>query len=390
MKTIKVFWKKEEGVSLVVGAILLTALLGFLGLAMDVGNLVYTKTCMQSAVDAGALAGALALPNQTTATTQAATFVNNNLQTHGLPSVTPTVSFTQDPNNKNPNNYPEINVKISQNVPTYIMKVLSSSLSTFLLTASAEAVVKSGSTGPFTYSIFSNTSLTIPGSAFNITGSVHANTTLTFSNGAYNISNNVEGVTGVSLSGAGNLGSVGTGTGGTITEGGAFNNFPEYYNATDIPLSNYNYTSQIEQTAGTTITPPSGTYTQSGALNISGNLYVNGNVILNGAINDTGAILASGNITVSGAANIGGNGQVFLYSANGNIQISGAQNFGTSGNAIIYAPNGTISFGPGGVAANFNGALIANEITLPTSAFNVTGGYPITAINLASHAQLIN
>jgi len=382
VKTIKLFWKKEEGVTLVVGAILLTGLLGFLGFAMDVGNLVYTKTCMQSAVDAGACAGALALPNQTTATTQAATFVNNNLQEHGLPSVTPTVTFTQN-TTKNPNNYPEINVSISQNVLTYIMKVLG--ISTVNLNASAEAIVKSGSTGPFNYAIFSNNNLTIGPAAMNITGSVHSNGTLTI-NGAENISGAAEGYTGVSLSGAGNIGSVDAGTVQEITDSGAFNIGSESGGAQDIPLSNYNYTNQIEQTAATTI---NGNYTQSGALNISGNVYVNGTATLNGAINNTGAILATGNISVTGAANISGSGQLFLYSANGNITINGADNFGTgSSSVILYAPNGTITFN--NVAANINGSIVANTIAMSNTAINVTGGIPITSLSLGNHAILIN
>jgi len=389
VKTIKLFWKKEEGVSMVVSAILLTMLMGFLGLAMDVGNLVYTKTCMQSAVDAGACAGALALPNQATATTQATTFLNNNLQKHGLSSVTPTVTFTQN-TTKNPNNYPEINVSISQNVPTYIIKVLNpNKFTTVPLSASAEAIVKSGSTGPFTYSIFSNNNLTIGPAAMNITGSLHTNGELTI-NGAENISGAAEGYTGVNLTGAGNIGSVVAGTVQEITDSGAFNIGSESGGAQNISLSNYNYTQQIEQTAAQKITGP---YTQSGAISLTGNIYVtggtNGTVTLNGAINDTGSILADGNITVTGAANFSGSGQLFLYSANGNITISGADNFGTgSSSVILYAPNGTITFN--NVASNINGSLVANTITMSNCAFNVTGGVPITALSLGGHAILIN
>jgi len=373
---IKKLRKNQEGSVAVLIGLMLPVLVGFLGLALDLGNLVVVRTQMQNAVDAAACGGALQLQSsQALATSEANALIISNKF-----NLTPTVTFTQD-TVKNPSNHPEINVTLTNNVSTYFMKVLG--ISTVNLNAYAEAILIGGSTGPFAYAVFSNTSLTING-AENITGSVHANTELSIT-GAENISGRSEGVTEVSLTGAGNLSSVGTGTGGTITDSGAFNIGSKFYNAPDIPLSNYNYTSQIENTAATTV---SGNWTQSGALNISGNMYVTGTATINGAINDTGAILAGGNITVTGAANISGSGQVFLYSANGNITINGAVNFGTgSSSAILYAPNGTISITG---ASNINGGVIANAISFPNSAFNVNGGYPITSLNLGSHSELID
>lgn len=367
MHTIKLFWKKEEGVALVVGAILLTAMLGFLGLAMDVGNLVYTKTCMQSAVDAGALAGALALPNQTTSTTQAATFVNNNLQTQGLPSVTPTVSFTQD-TTKNPNNYPEINVSISQNVRTYIMGVLG--ISSVPLSAAAEAVLISSSNPgePFFNSsgspntLFSVQNLIMNGS-MSVTGSVFTDASLTM-NGSQVVNGNAVGVDGITMNGSENIsgyaqadsvnnilinGSEHIGGG---TQGGA----------TSISLPTF---SQAIINATSAANTYSSSQTFNGITDVTGSIYVNGNVIINGSVNWSGCILATGSITINGSSQISGSNQVFLYSESGNITENGSCSFGTGGangsNVIAYAPNGTIIING---SSNWYGLVIGNQLTL--------------------------
>ena len=78
MKTIRALGKNEEGSALLVGVCCITMLLGFLGLAMDVGNLVYTKTRMQDAVDAAAYGGGLNLPSTSSATTQATSILHSN------------------------------------------------------------------------------------------------------------------------------------------------------------------------------------------------------------------------------------------------------------------------------------------------------------------------
>ena len=167
-------------------------LLGFLGLAMDVGNLVYTKTRMQNAVDAAAYAGGLNLPSTSDATTQATSILHSN----GFPSVTPTVDFAKDAT-CNPSSLPEINVSMSQTVNTFFMGLFGQP--TVTLQASVKAVQVGGGGGPFGYALFSNTSLTPSGNP-TVHGSVHSNGKTTMS-GNVNISGNLEGATGVTLSG---------------------------------------------------------------------------------------------------------------------------------------------------------------------------------------------
>ena len=58
--------KKEEGMVLIVVAVLLVALIGFVALAVDVGLLYAARTSAQEVADAAALAGALDLATRET------------------------------------------------------------------------------------------------------------------------------------------------------------------------------------------------------------------------------------------------------------------------------------------------------------------------------------
>src|SRR2546425_1338014 len=61
----KINTKNQEGFVLVVVAVLLFALIGFLGLAIDIGVLYSARTSAQGVADAAALAGAFTFINDT-------------------------------------------------------------------------------------------------------------------------------------------------------------------------------------------------------------------------------------------------------------------------------------------------------------------------------------
>lgn len=63
--------KREDGVILVLWTVALTAILGFVGLAIDMGNDVQSATNIQNAADAAALAGASQLPDTGLAASEA-------------------------------------------------------------------------------------------------------------------------------------------------------------------------------------------------------------------------------------------------------------------------------------------------------------------------------
>ncbi|MCK9517479.1 MAG: pilus assembly protein TadG-related protein [Dehalococcoidia bacterium] len=83
--------RNERGNVLVLFAAGLTAFLGFVGMSVDVGHLVYTRTDLQKVADAAALAAAMDLPDEATARGIANEYVLKN----GGPRTSATVSFTE-------------------------------------------------------------------------------------------------------------------------------------------------------------------------------------------------------------------------------------------------------------------------------------------------------
>ncbi len=386
---IKKLRKNQEGSVAILVGVMLPVLIGFLGLALDVGHLVIVRTQMQNAVDAAVCAGCvkLSLPIPT-GQAQATTEANSILTANNFSPANATVTFTQD-TAKNPANVPETNCSLTNNVPTYFMKVLG--ISTVSLTAYAEAIVESKLEsypgGPFNYTIFSNTNLTINGTE-KIQGSAHSNGKLTL-NGSLTITQAAEGFQGVIVNGPMNVGSVGAATTSEISENGV--NIPEYGGVTNISMPDY--TSQIKAAIPTT-NQYSTSQIFNGNLNVTGGMYVNGSVTINGTITETGAILATGNITVNGTSTISGSNQVFLYSQNGTITINGTDGFGSGTSSVIcYAPSANGMITVNGVST-INGDIIGNGITI-NGGEDIDGMdnhniYPITSVDLGYHAKLID
>ena len=90
----KRLWKKEDGQVLVMVALLLGVLLAFAALVIDVGTMYVAKREMQTAADAGALAGAQELPNAGDAKGKANDYAKKN----GGEIVTPNTPYNGDSN----------------------------------------------------------------------------------------------------------------------------------------------------------------------------------------------------------------------------------------------------------------------------------------------------
>jgi Flp pilus assembly protein TadG/cytoskeletal protein CcmA (bactofilin family) len=387
---IKELRKNQKGSVAAMVGVMLPVLAGFLGLALDVGNLVVIRTQMQNAVDSAVCAGCmqLSLPiptGQALATTEAKAILTAN----NFVPANATVTFTQD-TVKNSANAPETNCTLTNQVPTYFVKVFG--IGTVTLSAYAEAIRVSALEkypgGPFNYAVFSNTNLTINGTD-QIQGSVHSNGFLTL-NGTLGITQAAEGTTGVSVNGSNNLGSLGAGTLNEITVNGTNTIGSEYGGVPNIAMPDY--TQQILDTPGITTYTTSQTF--NGNLNVTGNMYVEGNVTINGTITETGAILATGNITVNGTSTISGTNQVFLYSSGGQITLNGAGGFGSGTSSVIcYAPSSKGSITVNGVNT-INGSVIGNSVTINggEDIDDIQGHntVPITSIDLGGHAQLIS
>src|SRR5882762_10136330 len=91
-------WRDERGQSFILVAIMLTALLGFMGIVIDVGWYEVNLIRVQRAADAAALAGVVYLPGQpANATTAARNEASKNGFTHLSSGVV--VTAAQDPIN---------------------------------------------------------------------------------------------------------------------------------------------------------------------------------------------------------------------------------------------------------------------------------------------------
>ena len=372
------FLKSQKGAAALMVALTLTVLMGFAGIALDIGNLYNVKTKMQNAVDAAVCAGGLELPNTGQATAQAKSLITaNNFDPNST-----TVTFTQD-TVKNPGNAPEINCTLTNNVRTNFMALLG--FQTVSVAASAEGIIQTtaGQSGPFNYTIFSgnpSNTLILNGSQ-TVKGSVHSNDKLTI-NGSNKISGSAEGVNKVTINGSNDIGSAMAGDVQDIKTNGSNNIGSESGGAVNIDMPDY--TQQIIDSAAQVY---NSNQTFNGSVDINGSIYVNGNVTLNGSINSTGAILATGNIIVNGSSNVSGSNQAFLYSANGNITVNGSSLFDSGSSAIIYAPNGKIILNG---SSEFHGRIIGDKVVINGSGNFIGTDYPVTSLPAGKlHVRLI-
>jgi Flp pilus assembly protein TadG len=128
MKILAKFMKYESGQVLIVVALMLVGILAVSVLIIDVGGMNLTKTQLQSAADAAALAGARDLPdNPTLARSDAAAYAAAN----GIPTGTATITIASD--NKS------ISVAASRTSPTVFAKIFGKS--TRIVSADATATV---------------------------------------------------------------------------------------------------------------------------------------------------------------------------------------------------------------------------------------------------------
>lgn len=112
----------EAGQALILSLLTLTILLGFVGLAADVGTLFYSKRQLQTAADAAALAGASTLTTNTPALSTITTVANNdatlNGVTNGTNGFTVSVTWPYTPqsmcSNCVANNFVEVTVSQTQ------------------------------------------------------------------------------------------------------------------------------------------------------------------------------------------------------------------------------------------------------------------------------------
>ncbi|MCX5893727.1 MAG: pilus assembly protein [Deltaproteobacteria bacterium] len=375
--------KGQHGSVAVIMAILLPVILGLTGLAIDVGNLVLTKTKLRNAVDAAIHAGVMKLqqsPRPTDDVIKKA--VTDNLDSNGFKDVSHTINFNQD-TVRNIHNYPEINITVTKSVATDFLGVFGDSLKSVNLTVTAEAVSPVNTLQPpFTYLLFSGSpteTLTMNGSSHD-NGSIHANYKVNM-NGSAVILGNVEGAKGVTMNGSESVsGYVQADTLADITiHGSEYIGGGKKIGATVIDMPDFS--AEIKAATATADQYLSGhprspyydgtNFTFNGS-NVSGHtIYVEGNVTINGSCTWTGSILCvGGNITINGSSQIIGSNQMFLYAApnksgvGGNLTFNGSTAFGsTSASVIAYAPGIVPKSEPSG-GTYAVGAIVPNKGTI--------------------------
>lgn len=319
--------EKEKGSVIVLVALLMTTLLGFTALVVDIG-LIYTKKAqLQNAIDSAALASAQELPN----TVSALNVANQYIVLNGFSPSDVNITFSNGDNT--------VDINGTKKVDFTFAKVLGLDSETVALSASAQ---RKSIGGAFDYTLFSGSKITNMSTDntndITINGTSHTNKDFIINGVNYNFTQACEAVGNVSVSGT-NV------------------KVPYRY-----PNSSYvnmpDYSSQIIQEAQTAGKVYNFSQTFSADVDVSNSIYVKGNVTLNNTkIHGKGAILATGNITINNNVSYySSSDQVCLYSV-GNITINGDP---VTIDGIMYAPNGKIDF-QGGVTT-INGKAIGNNI----------------------------
>ncbi len=352
--------KRERRGFVLATALCCTAVLvAFLGLAIDSAYLEFTKTRMQTAVDAAALGGAQQIRSGTgDAASAALADATRNGFTDGVNGVTVTVNSpplsgysTQDST--------AVEVIIAQQIPTFFMSILGATSAGL----QARAVARLGSAGAATcletLDPSQSGALSISGSATLQTGcgivvrssNAHA---ITASGSATISATSISVTGGVSTSGSAKL------TPNPVTGAPASSDPLSYLQAPATGGCTYR---NVNVSSASSVTLPPGTYCNG--ISVSGTA----NVIFSPG----GVYILQGGLSVSGNSNVSGTG-VTIYNTSGNgysykgINISGnsdvtlsAPTTGSFAGILIFQDrsivNGASSSFSGSSTLNLNGAL---------------------------------
>ena len=368
--------RDERGQVLIVAALCLTCLLGFVGFAVDVGLLLREKRIMQTAADSGAVAGAAEMYyGDVTAAARADT--SQNGFTNGTNGTTVTVN-NPPANGPNSGNNQYVEVIVSQSQPTFFMKMFS--LSSMMVSARAVATVIPAKDCIVT----TETSPSPPGSPG---AGIAASGSATLSVPSCGIIENGDetGHDAVNLTGAASISALFLSTAGTVSTGVQSkitvtnpNTVTTGITAVADPLasivtapSNPGGCTALNINSTTTIGPASGGTICYSSLTISGGTTT---VTLN-----PGVYYINGNLKIQGSASVLGTGGVTFYiTNNGQVTVSGGSSLnltaptsGTYSGILFYqdpADTQTFTFS-GGSSGTINGIFY-----LPDTGLSLSGG----------------
>jgi hypothetical protein len=327
---------KQTGSVLVFLAFAMVVLLGFAGLAIDMGTLRYQKRLQQTAADAAAIAGAsnLAAGGVTAGGRDAAAtngFTNNggnvaNCKDPGAAVGTICVEINNPPTSgQHPGNALYVEAFVSVVQPTYFMKVLG--INKQAITARAVATNLGGGINSGCLYTLGAPSASIEGVNINGSATLNAPTCGIVDNGNFNTQGNALVVNAATFGMSGSR--FASGPGGTVTCSvpTASCPTPSMPAAAD-PLSY--------------LTPPCSPCTATGSIDINGgngsSFTVNPGTYSSISLRGTGngpaitftpgiyVVTGPGNFTVAGNAAITGNGVMFYFTNNATIDATGGGN----------------------------------------------------------------
>jgi hypothetical protein len=308
--------KNQSGQTLVSTVLALTVLLGFGGLAIDMGALRYEKRLQQTAADAAAVAGASNLTHGgVTSGAQNASAANGF--TDGVNSVTVTINNppASGPHSGN-GNYVEALVVAVQ--PTYFMRIFGINSET--ITARAVATNVSGGANSGCLYTLGPPSSSIEGVSINGSAILNAPTCGIVDNGNYNTKGNklIVNASTFGVSGSANV----SGPGGTVTCTGGTSSCPTYgAPASSDPLSYL--------TPPAVQSPSFGNVTTSGTQTLQPGTYSSITIGKNSTVTMNPGIYyvdSSGGMTFNGAGTVIGDGVTVYFTNGATINATGGGN----------------------------------------------------------------
>ncbi len=324
----------QRGTAAVMTAIMMTVLLGFCALVVDIGGVSLERSKLQNAVDSAALAAAQDLPNTSAAAATAADYIANN----GFGEAVLNISFASS------------NRQITVDAAHPANYAFAGVLGVDSTDVKASATAQKGGKylkGAFNYAVFSgsmNDELCINsnGQRTYIKGSVHSN------NGfRYNGNHDPMEITGA------------VDTVGRITING-----PSVSIGEQIPFSSYvempDFSEEVRQLALSVGTYYNTSQNFNNDIHLNEAIYVNGHINFNcNKFSGIGTIMATDNIIFNNSVvyESPDSSSVCIYSKNGSITIN---NTSAIVNGTFYAPNGTVIFNNG--AHTVNGRIIAKRL----------------------------
>ncbi len=314
----------QAGQSLILMALMMVALLGFAGFAMDYGYATVKYRRAQNASDAAALGAAAAInsgSNESAATSVAQEVVQQN----GFPSTDVTLTYLDSNGNatSNASQVNSVNAVVRDTFPTTFMRVLGIDTSSVSTAASARVAA----TAPCVFCVLATSGTTLP---------LSGNGSIDVAGGGIGVDSNSSSA--VTLSGNGNITGTSIGiVGGYRTSGNGTLNptpvkispFPDPMASVPVPNCGSQGTTSVSLSGNQSMTINPGNYD---SLNVSGN----GTLTLN-----TGLYCITSSVNLSGNGNLVGNGVIMYFTCGGMGGPPAACSPGQTGGEINLSGNGS-------------------------------------------------